>query len=207
MPGRSARHVAGVTVHRSTTLSARDIGVADGVPCTTAARATLDLAALVSRDQVERALNQGEALRILDYGDLADQLERNPRHPGAPRLTEALQLYEPARGQTESPLEARFLDLCRRAGLAEPECQVWLTLQDGDAPIRVDFAWRAHRLVLEADSRRWHGTTRAFETDRRRDQRLTRAGWRVVRVTWRQLRDEPQWVVRLVADLLRQQAA
>lgn len=207
VPGRSTRHVAGVTVHRSSTLTAADVTVVEGMPCTTAERTMLDLAALISADQLVRALDQGEALRLLDHRALTDQLQRNPKHPGARRLTEALQLYQPEQGQPESTLETRFLDLCRQAGLPEPECQVWIAPEDGDAPIRVDFAWRAERLVLEADSRRWHGTARAFENDRRRDQRLTRAGWRVVRVTWRQLRDEPEWVVRLVADLLRERAA
>jgi very-short-patch-repair endonuclease len=45
-------------------------------------------------------------------------------------------------------------------------------------------------------------TTAAFEEDRRRDADLMLAGYRVVRITWRRLRDEPGEVARTVLELL-----
>jgi len=39
--------------------------------------------------------------------------------------------------------------------------------------------------------RAFHGSRAAFERDRLRDARLVAAGYRVVRVTWRQLTREP----------------
>jgi very-short-patch-repair endonuclease len=56
--------------------------------------------------------------------------------------------------------------------------------------------------MVEVDSIRHHGTRAAFERDRRRDQRLTVAGWRVVRFTWRQIADEPAVVVATLRSLL-----
>jgi very-short-patch-repair endonuclease len=47
-----------------------------------------------------------------------------------------------------------------------------------------------------------HGTRRAFEEDRERDRVLSVEGWRVVRVTWRQLRDEPASVAADLRSLL-----
>jgi very-short-patch-repair endonuclease len=44
----------------------------------------------------------------------------------------------------------------------------------------------------------------AFERDRRRDQRFVAAGYRVVRVTWRQLQNEPFAVIARVAQALVQ---
>ena len=44
--------------------------------------------------------------------------------------------------------------------------------------------------------------TRSLERDRRRDQQLTAAGWRVVRFTWRQVVDEPDVVVATLRSLL-----
>lgn len=43
-----------------------------------------------------------------------------------------------------------------------------------------------------------HGTRRAYERDRARDRLLTSQGWRVVRITWDQLRDGPE---AIAADL------
>jgi very-short-patch-repair endonuclease len=54
----------------------------------------------------------------------------------------------------------------------------------------VDCLWERERLVVELDGHAAHSTARAFEADRERDRLLTGAGWRVVRLTWRQLRDE-----------------
>jgi very-short-patch-repair endonuclease len=44
---------------------------------------------------------------------------------------------------------------------------------------------------VEIDGWRYHGTRQAFERDRRKDAALQAAGYRVVRITYRRLRDEP----------------
>jgi very-short-patch-repair endonuclease len=72
---------------------------------------------------------------------------------------------------------------------------------EGDS-VEVDFSWLARGLIVETDSFRFHGTRRAFERDRRRDQRLLLAGWRVVRFTWRQVQGRPDDVARTLRALL-----
>ncbi len=72
---------------------------------------------------------------------------------------------------------------------------------------RVDAVWRLQLLIVEVDGHAAHGHRAAFERDRRRDQVLIAAGWRVVRVTFRQLQDEPLMVaVRLGQALALAQA-
>jgi very-short-patch-repair endonuclease len=44
---------------------------------------------------------------------------------------------------------------------------------------------------VEVDGWRYHGTREAFERDRRKDGALQVAGYRVLRVTWRRLTQEP----------------
>lgn len=56
--------------------------------------------------------------------------------------------------------------------------------------------------MVEVDSWRFHKTRQAFEADRRRDAKLVTAGWRVLRVTYRRLRDEPWAVAADIAALL-----
>ena len=72
----------------------------------------------------------------------------------------------------------------------------WLQLEG--TWIQADFHWAVNRLVAEADGWETHGTRRAFERDRRRDQLLLRAGYRAVRFTWRQVLDDPGWVAETV---------
>jgi very-short-patch-repair endonuclease len=75
-------------------------------------------------------------------------------------------------------------------------------LPDGGPAIRVDFVWREQRVALEADSRKWHTSSQRFEIDRYRDQRLTAAGWRIIRTTWRQMTRRPHELRPLLLKLL-----
>jgi very-short-patch-repair endonuclease len=65
----------------------------------------------------------------------------------------------------------------------------------------VDFHWPAQRLIAETDGAASHLTATAFEHDRHRDALLTAAGYRVIRITWRQLTEQPQTVARLLKRL------
>ena len=203
VPMPYARRIKGVSVHRSRTLTVADTAVVDGIPCTTVARTLLDLGAVVGRRPLERALEQADVQEVLDYAVLIDQIERNHGTRGARRLRAVLADHHAGDAPTESELEERLLALCRASGLPLPERQVQIWLRDGEPAVRVDFVWRAQKLIVETDGGRYHRTRRAFESDRRKDQRLTLAGWRVLRITWRQLADEPQRIATLIAAALR----
>jgi very-short-patch-repair endonuclease len=97
---------------------------------------------------------------------------------------------------TRSDLELLFLRLCRRHGLPTPEVNVCI------GPYEVDFLWREARLVVEVDGYAYHSSRRAFERDRRRDADLQTAGYDVMRITWRQITDEPIAVVARLAQRL-----
>jgi Transcriptional regulator, AbiEi antitoxin len=189
--GRTHRHSKGIDVHRSTTLTERDVTAVDGIRCTNVARTLLDLADVITPPQLELAVNKAEAKSRLHLRALEDQLGRNHTRPAAHRLRAALDIYRPGHAPPASRLEQDFLALIRAAGLP-----------DGDPPIRVDFMWRERKAVLETDGHEFHRTRQAFEHDRIRDQRLMRARWRFARVTWRQLRDDPDTVIAVVIDLL-----
>lgn len=62
----------------------------------------------------------------------------------------------------------------------------------------VDFHWPEARLIVETDGRETHDTAVAFERDRRRDLDLKLAGWEVIRITWRQLHEEPERLLALL---------
>jgi very-short-patch-repair endonuclease len=200
--GESTRRHRRVQVHRSRKLTSADITAVDGIPCTTVARTLLDLAAVMSRRPLERAIEQAEIQGVLDLRALAEQIERNRQTTGAKHLRAAMADHDETAAPTESELEDWLYSVLRRGDLPLPERQVHIDPGDGETPVRVDFAWRAQKLVVETDGGRYHRTQRAFESDRRRDQRLTQAGWRVIRITWRQLRDEPERILRMFETLL-----
>ena len=62
--------------------------------------------------------------------------------------------------------------------------------------------WRKQRLAVEVDGFAFHGTREAFERDRRRDAELQTRGYRVLRVTYRQLTAEREALVARLAVAL-----
>jgi hypothetical protein len=75
------------------------------------------------------------------------------------------------------PLEDRFVRFLKRHRLPLPEFNQTI------AGHEVDAVYRAHKLVVELDSRQFHRTTRAFENDRDRDADLLNAGFSTLRIT------------------------
>ena len=61
-----------------------------------------------------------------------------------------------------------------------------------------DSLWEHQRLAVELDGGGVHRTDKRLRVDRQRDRILLAEGWRTMRVTWRQLRDEP---AAIAADL------
>ena len=68
----------------------------------------------------------------------------------------------------------------------------------------VDLLWPGQRLVVEMDSYAFHSSRARFEADRLRDAALGAAGFRVLRVTWRQLADTPEALAARIATALAQ---
>jgi predicted transcriptional regulator of viral defense system len=199
VPGRSARRHPGIDVHRSRTLSPNDTTRVSNIPCTTVARTQLDIAEVVNRRGLERLFDQAEIVEAFDLRKLENQLDRNASRRGARLVRAVLAEHYVGRTPTWSELEEAFLALTRTAGLPDPEVNVFIVVPDGGPAIRVDFLWRARRLVVETDGHTTHHTRQAFERDRRNDQRLTAAGYTPIRTTWRQItRESEELAARLV---------
>jgi very-short-patch-repair endonuclease len=193
--GRDGGRRPGVRRHRVQSLGAVDLRLRDGVPLTAPARTLLDLAGEADDRDLGRAINEALVQRLVSTGDLRSVLERCERRPGSPILRRLVDKFEePA--LTRSEAEVRMLELLRRSGLPSPETNVRVGRYE------VDMLWRQDRLVVEIDGFAFHSTRAAFERDRRRDADLQTAGLRVMRVTWRQIVEEPEATLVRVARLL-----
>lgn len=199
VPITCGRSRPGIAVHRTETLAAHDVTAVDGIPCTSVARTLLDLAEVVPRRLLERALDQAEVLGLFDGRALADVLERANGRRGTGRLRRAAsEATEPA--LTASELEQRFLALCGQADIPYPAVNAWVVANA--EPLQVDFLWRAERLVVETDGYAFHASRQAFERDRRRDQLLKLAGYETLRFTWRHVAEDPDEVTEALRALL-----
>ena len=184
-------------VARCVVLPVDETDVEDGIPVTTPARTLFDLAAVVSPQQLEHAFNEAEYRRLSSPTSLDVLLARYPRRRGTQAIRGVLDIYR-KNGQsvTRSVLERRFVSFLDAHDLPRPTIN---RLTDHG---ELDATWAEHKLVVEVDGWAAHGTRKAFEDDRARDRELVVAGWRVVRLTWRQLDEEAATIAVQLSVLL-----
>ena len=163
-----------------------EITTHDAIPTTTVPRTLLDLAAVLPRQAVQRAMTEADVQRLTDPLSLPDLIARHPRARGVTKLRDHLPIL------TREELEHRFQTFLDAAVLPRPHFNTHIEGYE------VDVAWPARRLIAELDGYATHRTRRAFERDRQKDRHLLLAGWTVTRITWRQLHDHP---ARLAAEL------
>ena len=178
--GPAARPRRGIQVHRATSLNA---AVHLRLPLTTPAQTLHDLAPLLPQHHLDRAVEEAVIRGLTRPEELTTR----------PALRRAA-IIEPA--ITRSEAERRLLKLIRAAKLPVPRTNVVVVGWE------VDALWPACTLVVEVDGYAYHGNRAAFERDRRKDAALVAAGYRVLRVTWRQIVEEPHALVALLARLL-----
>lgn len=194
--GRDPGLKPGISIHRIVSIGRDEIRRRRGIPVTSPARTILDVAPRLPAAALEGIIADALHRPLLRPAHLSSLLGRYPSRPGVPAIRALLE-SDGGPAFTRSEAEKRFLGLLRDSGLPAPEANVPI------GPYEVDFLWREDRLVVEVDSWRFHGDRRAFERDRARDADLVSRGFRVIRVTWRQVTDDPQAVVARVAAALR----
>jgi very-short-patch-repair endonuclease len=157
----------------------------------------------LGRNSLRRAVEQAVVLGIFDIGAVDAAMTNAKGRRGVPTLRAIVALWrvwDEDLPKLRSILEARLLPLLAEQGISRPRCNVKLRI-DGTL-VEIDLLWEKERLAIETDGEQTHGTRAAFQTDRWRDQVLTAAGYRVARVTWRQVRDEPEAVATRIRRML-----
>jgi very-short-patch-repair endonuclease len=194
VPGCRGAGRPGIALHRVRTLDPPDRTVHDGIPVTSVARTLLDLAGVVPYRRLKYAYEQAERLAILDLLALRAVCDCSRRRRGLKALTTLIaDPEEPP--DVRSQLERLFDEFCRKYAFPRPVFNVHV------AGATVDALWPQQRVIVEADSWTFHRSRSAFENDRKRDAELQLAGYRVLRVTWRQLQDSAT-VARTLQALL-----
>lgn len=190
----------GIRVHERPLVDS-ELTVVDGIRVTTPARTLLDLAATEPRWILERSLREAEAVDPSVAASLAALVKA---HRGRRGIRVLRAILGDGMGLARSELELRFRRFLSAHGLDRPRANH--RIEVGPRAFEVDFSWPAQRLIVELDGHAFHRGRQAFESDRDRDRVLQAAGWRVVRITWRQLHDEPTLIARDLRQLLGESA-
>lgn len=178
--GSRQPRLRGVHVHRTDRLDRIDVSRRRRIPVTTPARTLLDLGAVAPASVVESALEDALMRRLVTFQLLTNTLERlgGPGRNGAGVLRALVEERDPATAPTQSVLEDELFRVLRRAGVPEPVRQYEV------AGVRLDGAYPALRLGIEADSRIWHGGRLDVQRNTDKANRLLAHGWRILHFTW-----------------------
>jgi hypothetical protein len=187
-----------VTIVRTSRLpdaETRDLAIGYVAP----ARAVADtVLGLTTRSEVRAVVASAVQQGKCTVAALAVELAAGPVRGSA--LFRSV-LAEVAEG-IRSPAEGDLRDLILRSALPRPLFNPSLFL-GGRLLAKPDAWWPDYGVAVEVDSREWHLAPDDWEATMRRDRRLTVAGIRVLHVSPRQLRTEPDRIIRDIAAALR----
>jgi very-short-patch-repair endonuclease len=187
----TARHrrPSGVTVHRCRAIDRRDRTKWRGVPVTTVPRTLVDLAAVLDAPALARAFHEAVVKRRIKPDAVERVLARRHNWPGARELRRVIWGDEPV---SLSKLESSFIARLEEAGLPLPQTNRRVGSR------YVDCRWPDHRLTVELDSYRYHGTRHAWEQDHHREREARARGDEFRRYTWLDVVEDPE---PMLADL------
>ncbi len=177
----SARRRAGIRTHRAA-LTRADIAKQLGVRVTSPARTLLDIAPRITERTLSRAVNELRIARHLGIEQLAELLDRCPRHPGTRRL---IPFVETADNATRSKFERDFLAVAGRFGLPRPQINVRVAGRE------VDAYFPEERVIVELDGYEFHSSKDRFRSDRDHDADALTLDIVTVRITTDRLERAP----------------
>ncbi len=192
---RGCRSRDGLRVHRVEHLDAADRAHKSGIPITSPARTLVDYAATANAAELEWAIAEAFALKLVTEPGLVAAIERAPGRAGVAQIRAILGQPGGAK-RTRSGGERAMLRMIRAAGLPEPRTNHPV------AGFSADFCWPEERLIVEVDGHDFHSDRMTVERDHRRDVVHRDAGYEVLRFTGRQRDHDPLYVTAVIARSL-----
>jgi hypothetical protein len=197
----------GVQVHKTGLGRDELCSDGEGVRLTTARRAAWEIATLETVTTAVTLLDGMVRYAMLEGGDVTEQVlahdfaQRRGRW-GSRKANVVVPLVD---GRAMSPPESRLRVACHFAGLPQPIPQFHV-VAGGVFLGQVDLAWPEARLVVEYEGE-YHFEGLQIAKDDGRYERLTAAGWRVIRLSSFDLRHMDGVIARVREHLARQPAA
>ncbi|MFG1675585.1 endonuclease domain-containing protein [Micromonospora sp. NPDC049282] len=134
---------------------------------------------------------------VVNRSGLATEAVRNAGRPGGRRASWVFGLTD---GCAQSPPESHLRVRLMLAGLPRPVARHPVRVSTG-LVLHPDLAWPEFRVAVEYDGQ-WHADPDRMHLDRRRLNQLVEAGWLVLHVTGRRLRQEFPALVREIRAAL-----
>jgi hypothetical protein len=198
-----------VIVHRMK-LYDDEITLLDGIPITTPERTWLDLAEMLTVEQLvvagdscvrmPRPELEGRDVPLCSLDDLQRMIDRHKGKRGIRKAREAIALI---RVGSDSPQESLLRLAIVRAGLPEPELNVPIIDDAGTRHHEPDLSYRKYRIGVEYEGE-LHGDEGQIVRDIARSEKYTALGWTEVRISKRHMHDDAKAAVAKVRAALLQ---
>jgi hypothetical protein len=199
----------GVIAHRSLLLPG-EVAVMDGMRVTTRARTWLDLAEMMSIDElvaiadhlirIPRPHFEGRSEPYATRAELSTMIERHKGKRGVRKARAALEL---CRVGADSAPETELRLAVFRAGLPEP--LVNEPISDGWATFvpSPDLSYREYKVAVEYEGG-IHADPEKVDNDIRREERYRAAGWTQIRISKRHMKNGAREAVSKIREALVQ---
>lgn len=198
-----------VVVHRMK-LYEDEVTTVDGVPVTTVERTWLDMAEILTVDElvvmgdscvrIPRVEFEGRDAPLCTLGDLQRMIDRHKGKRGLRKVKVAIQLI---RIGSDSPQESLLRLAIVRAGLPEPALNVPVEAKDGGRFLQPDLSYKKYKIGIEYEGE-GHGNEAQVVRDISRSERYEALGWTEVRISKRHMFNDAKAAVAKVRSALVQ---
>jgi very-short-patch-repair endonuclease len=187
------RRIEGIITSRYRSVHRSEVMTWRGIPVTTVARTLVDLAPVLSLEELARACHEA-GVRHRTTPRLVDAILR--RHPNAPGAAKLRAVMSGDAKVLLSKLESTFIAVLRGEELPLPKTN------RPAGGYRVDCRWPEHALTVELDSFRYHNSRHSWEQDRQREREARARGDEFRRYTWADVFEEPGFMRADLRQLL-----
>lgn len=160
------------------------------IPVTTIPRTAVDLARALPFMEGVVVADAALRTREITTTEFEPVLEACVSWPGLERAREVVRFADINAG---SVFESCLRVFLRDWGFSPPETQV--TIIAGRSAFDVDFLYREHRTIIEADGLLKYNDAKDLRKQFERDRLLRDAGYKVIHVTWDEVFRQPQVVI------------
>lgn len=166
------------------------------IPTMDPARVLIDLCGRVNKQRLRRYFIEAGRNGLLTAPCLNRMTRRSLAFKNRMQLVTLIGHWDPSTGRIRSILEGEFKLVCAEGKLPPP-----LT----NYPIgryEVDAVWLKEKLAIELDGRKFHSDAEALVADSEKSRYLRGLGFRVLRFTWNDVVERPEWVIGQIRKAL-----
>ncbi len=191
-----------LVLHQAKGWEENELATRAGIRLTTVERTIADLAGNMNSARLQAVVDDALRRRLTSERRISGYLAGTGRAPqGVAALREVL-VARRSGAPAESPLES-MLDRLLRGSDLPPAKRQHPIVHAGRFIARVDFAWPAYRVAVEAQGHTHHADGTSFQRDLARMNALTEAAWTVLYVTWNDVHRRPGQTLELFERALR----